>query len=1224
MYLEPDTLFDNRYRLIELLGQGASAEVWLADDTLTGNLRVAIKIFSLTGDMDTYGAQDFQKEFARVYNINHQNLLTPTNYSVSNNVPYLVLPYCENGSTSSMVGRCEESDVIKLLHDVASGLAFLHTHKVLHQDIKPDNIMLDDDLNYLLTDFGISTGREDTGDTYGGTRAYMSPERFAGHSDEKGDVWALGATAYEMLTGNPPFGDHGGLLQSQGEPIAPITNVPLQPEMRKLLRSMLDPDPAKRPTPQEVADITGRYLQTGSWKAKIPVSPVKIVAIVIAALALIGGIWLWNHTRVKTYYYRDYTEVNGAPVGIGRLTGSDHRHRMQSYRFEVKGGKVRRVSLVNAKGKIVNFTDNEHANVRFPDQLYVYRDNGQVDYMIVKNEYGKVMYKLQYDDKMNTGSFYYDDDKHTHKFFSIGSNQSVNDADNIFDNKSNIHTLMLTRDDKGRWKEMRYHSLSNTPLPDINGVYGQRFEYDDEGRLASVTSIDASGNPVSNHNGMSTRRYKYDDDDNLVEISYFAADGKSPSHDGHNIHLCKIEVDKYGNRLRETYYNGKGKPVSSNENGLSGVEYEYNDNGYLTRLTGLDSKGKPAFNIYGYVSAVFEPDENNFDAKTTFVDADGKPIMASLDAGVFAGLVAENNELGLPLKATFVDEEGKPYEGKEGYATIVNTYTPVGDRETVSYYNADNKPVALNGFEYSAKNSYDELGRLIVIESYDSKGALTADENDVARYTFEYNPYGAVTRVERFDAAGKHVNMPNGTSTDVYLYDNMKGYVTEIQHLNADGKLAEADGWARMVIGYDPATSRRNEEQYFNAADKHTSTSYNTIDPKTGFTSTEWTVDATGKLRPGEYKSNYEFDDRGNLTKFWATDLQGNRINGVVVGEEAQKGVCEVRTVFDDNGNLIDATYYSADNRPATMNDGTHHRVNQYDERGRRTHEHAYDAAGKPNTAKGAIAEAACKYDNRGNMLEQTGLDGYGHPADNLNGVHRVVYEYDRRNNNTLVAYYTKDGKLAVPTGTEFARVTAEYDSHNNILNYCYYNTSDKLVYKLVNEYNNKHNLTKQYMLDSAGKPYSLNGLSIVKIEYAADGRTPKTRKFYDGANSLIINQTWNASANDWGDAQQSGAASSGETVDAGWMQQVQMLADECPTEITDGQILRSVQYTPGSVNIVIKWQNVTNDYNRDETADYCSTFADVLRENCNVPRNVPIRVSILNANNSTIFSQSF
>ena len=78
MYLEPDTLFDHR--------QVASAQVWLADDTLTGNLRVAIKIFSLSSDMDTYGAQDFQKEFARVYNINHQNLLTPTNYSVSNNI----------------------------------------------------------------------------------------------------------------------------------------------------------------------------------------------------------------------------------------------------------------------------------------------------------------------------------------------------------------------------------------------------------------------------------------------------------------------------------------------------------------------------------------------------------------------------------------------------------------------------------------------------------------------------------------------------------------------------------------------------------------------------------------------------------------------------------------------------------------------------------------------------------------------------------------------------------------------------------------------------------------------------------------------------------------------------------------------------------------------------------------------------------------------------------
>ena len=66
LYLEPNTIFDGRYRLIELLGQGASAQVWLAEDSLT-NLRVAVKIFSaIQGEFDSYGSNDFQKEFTTV------------------------------------------------------------------------------------------------------------------------------------------------------------------------------------------------------------------------------------------------------------------------------------------------------------------------------------------------------------------------------------------------------------------------------------------------------------------------------------------------------------------------------------------------------------------------------------------------------------------------------------------------------------------------------------------------------------------------------------------------------------------------------------------------------------------------------------------------------------------------------------------------------------------------------------------------------------------------------------------------------------------------------------------------------------------------------------------------------------------------------------------------------------------------------------------------------
>lgn len=273
MVLKKGLLFDRRYLLINSLGQGASAQVWLAQDTMANNLKVAIKILSSFEGIDTIGVQNFQKEFTYVYNIQHQNLLTPTNYAICEGTPYLVLPYCENGSATSMLGRADESDVIKFLHDVSAALECLHAHNIVHQDIKPDNVLLDDDCNFLVTDFGISTqsrrSSSETNGNYGGTRAYMGPERFEKDATavNMNDIWALGATAYEMISGNPPFGDNGGMVQAMGEPIPDLPDN-LHPELRKIILGCLEPEPWNRPSAEEIRKKTQRYLETGSWKEK--------------------------------------------------------------------------------------------------------------------------------------------------------------------------------------------------------------------------------------------------------------------------------------------------------------------------------------------------------------------------------------------------------------------------------------------------------------------------------------------------------------------------------------------------------------------------------------------------------------------------------------------------------------------------------------------------------------------------------------------------------------------------------------------------------------------------------------------------------------------------------------------------------------------------------------------------------------------------------------------
>ena len=229
--MKENTLFHDRYRLLRRLGGGGFSEVWLSEDTKTG-LIVALKIYAPETGLDEDGTRLFSHEFSLVFNLNHSNLLKPSYYDVCERTPYLVMPFCERGSAAKLTGRISEDEAWKFLHDVASGLAYLHglESPVIHQDIKPDNVLIDGGGHYLITDFGISakarsTLRKSVGkQTSGGALAYMAPERFGKDNIpiKASDVWSLGATLHELLSGDVPFGGDGGLLQKIGAEIPEI------------------------------------------------------------------------------------------------------------------------------------------------------------------------------------------------------------------------------------------------------------------------------------------------------------------------------------------------------------------------------------------------------------------------------------------------------------------------------------------------------------------------------------------------------------------------------------------------------------------------------------------------------------------------------------------------------------------------------------------------------------------------------------------------------------------------------------------------------------------------------------------------------------------------------------------------------------------------------------------------------------------------------------------
>lgn len=282
-------IFNNRYVLEKLLGSGAFAEVWLATDMQT-NLPFALKIYAPATGLPDDGIKMLTHEFSIMANVSHQNLLTPKYYDIYNNCPFLILQYCSQGNIERHVGHFSEQQAWQLLRDAASGLAYLHAMHppVLHQDIKPANILINDNGQFMLTDFGVSTkaraslSKATKGDASfisAGTIPYMAPERFSSQNMPimANDIYSLGVTTFEMLTSYLPFGEHGGLLQKNGADVPELPEGQFSKALSDVLCQCMQAEPEKRPFASELAAIANDVLaQMDPTAATIRMKPFHI------------------------------------------------------------------------------------------------------------------------------------------------------------------------------------------------------------------------------------------------------------------------------------------------------------------------------------------------------------------------------------------------------------------------------------------------------------------------------------------------------------------------------------------------------------------------------------------------------------------------------------------------------------------------------------------------------------------------------------------------------------------------------------------------------------------------------------------------------------------------------------------------------------------------------------------------------------------------------------
>jgi serine/threonine-protein kinase len=202
----------NQYRLEQVVGEGGMGVVYRALD-INLERTVAVKILSASFREDPEFIERFRQEARIQAGLNHPNIATLFDFFVWNDMPVAVMEFIKGETLRSMVDRngpIPAHLALPIFIQALRGVAAGHKRGIIHRDLKPSNLMITDEGTVKITDFGIAKVRRNTGFTQESTRVgsakYMAPEQILGRPvDERTDIYIMGGTLYELLTGRPPF-----------------------------------------------------------------------------------------------------------------------------------------------------------------------------------------------------------------------------------------------------------------------------------------------------------------------------------------------------------------------------------------------------------------------------------------------------------------------------------------------------------------------------------------------------------------------------------------------------------------------------------------------------------------------------------------------------------------------------------------------------------------------------------------------------------------------------------------------------------------------------------------------------------------------------------------------------------------------------------------------------------------------------------------------------------
>ena len=308
-------ILGERYELGAMIGTGGMADVYLAQDVRL-NRQVAIKILRSDLARDPSFVTRFNKEALSVAALNHPGIVSVYDSgkedSPSGAMPYIVMEYVEGKTLREIVNKGERfalNRAVEIAEGILVALQYSHKNGIIHRDIKPGNIMITDNGDVKVMDFGIARALADTGATMTstwniiGTAQYLSPEQATGtQADARSDLYSVGCLLYELLAGRPPFtGDTPVAIAYQhvSAPLVPITEIQesLDPALNAFFSIALAKDANERyQSANTMLKDLKKLIKGEGITTQIPKqlrnekARSKVAALSIALILLVGGV----------------------------------------------------------------------------------------------------------------------------------------------------------------------------------------------------------------------------------------------------------------------------------------------------------------------------------------------------------------------------------------------------------------------------------------------------------------------------------------------------------------------------------------------------------------------------------------------------------------------------------------------------------------------------------------------------------------------------------------------------------------------------------------------------------------------------------------------------------------------------------------------------------------------------------------------------------------------